>query len=192
MIDPIAFGSIPAERGRFKIKRGTSDLLLGAMDDAALVDEAASEAEEELSACPCGEPSVRDGLCDPCWQADLERRVLDAAEARPERWARARKDDAAKPRTDLLSPDALMGLARVLAFGAEKYEENNWRKGLAWSRVIGAAQRHLLAFQAGEDVDPESGLPHVDHLLCCCMFLSEYQKRATGTDDRWRWEQAVG
>lgn len=97
----------------------------------------------------------------------------------------ALKFDSVKPRTDLMSPKALLGLAAVLEYGANKYEEDNWRKGTNWRRYIGAALRHLLAFTDGEDVDPESGLPHIDHAACCLHFLSEYQKTQNGEDDRW-------
>lgn len=96
------------------------------------------------------------------------------------------KKDAGKVRMDLLSEVAIEGLARVLTFGAEKYAEDNWRKGLAWRRCIGAALRHITEFMKGNDLDDESGLPHIDHALCCLMFLSEYQKHGTGTDDRWK------
>lgn len=96
------------------------------------------------------------------------------------------KHDSGKPRMDLLSEVAIEGLASVLAFGATKYSADNWRGGMAWRRCIAAAMRHLFAFSRGEDTDPESGLPHLDHALCCLMFLSEYQKRALGTDDRWK------
>lgn len=96
------------------------------------------------------------------------------------------KHDGNKPRPELLSPDALLAIAEVLAFGAKKYDAHNWRKGFEWSRLLGAAQRHLLAFQAGEDKDPESGLPHLAHLGCCVMFLIEHQTRGLGTDDRYK------
>jgi hypothetical protein len=96
------------------------------------------------------------------------------------------KKDQGKVRMDLLSEVAIEGLARVLTVGAEKYAEDNWRKGLAWRRCLGAALRHLMEFSKGNDMDAESGLPHVDHALCCLMFLSEYQKLRRGTDDRWK------
>lgn len=96
------------------------------------------------------------------------------------------KFDSEKPRTDLLDPLALEGLASVLAFGAKKYAANNWRGGIAYSRLIGAALRHTLAISRGEDIDPESGLPHVDHLGCCWMFLSNMTKTRPDLDDRWK------
>lgn len=94
------------------------------------------------------------------------------------------KADGGKLRLELESQAARMGLAAVLTYGAKKYEDDNWRKGMGWRRLIGAAQRHLAAFAAGEDNDPESGLPHIDHAACCLHFLSEYQKTGRGTDDR--------
>lgn len=102
------------------------------------------------------------------------------------------KFDGDKPRMELLSRVALEGCARVLTFGARKYTvdgesgDNNWRKGFKWTRLIGSSLRHLLAIADGEDIDPESGLPHVDHLMCNAMFLSEHQKRNLGSDDRWK------
>ena len=82
------------------------------------------------------------------------------------------KYDNDKPRMDLLDFDALEGLAKVLTFGAKKYDEHNWRNGISYSRLTAAMLRHLTALQRGEDIDAESGLPHIDHLGCCWMFLS--------------------
>lgn len=88
---------------------------------------------------------------------------------------------------DLLPVEAKRGLAAVLAHGAEKYGAHNWRKGMAWSRLIAAAHRHLDAFTNGEDVD-EEGIAHIDCLQACAAFLSTYQKLALGDDDRWKGE----
>ena len=98
----------------------------------------------------------------------------------------ARKFDTEKVQMELLSEPAIEGLARVLTYGAKKYAADNWRKGMGWRRLIGAALRHLFEFMRGNDLDAESGLPHIDHALCCLMFLSEYQKRELGQDDRWQ------
>lgn len=96
------------------------------------------------------------------------------------------KFDEDKPNLDLLSYVAALGEARVLTFGKKKYAADNWRKGMEWRRLIRAAIGHIMAFGDGEDLDPESGLPHIDHAACCIMFLSEYQKKGLGTDDRWK------
>lgn len=96
------------------------------------------------------------------------------------------KHDSGKPRIDLASRVALEGLGTVLGFGSKEYAVDNWRAGMDWRRLIGAAYRHLGAFQDGEDFDLKSGLPHIDHLACCVMFLSEYQKLGIGRDDRYK------
>jgi hypothetical protein len=96
------------------------------------------------------------------------------------------KYDQEKPRMDLLDPLALEGLAQVLTFGAKKYATHNWRGGLTYSRLIAASLRHTYAILRGEDVDSESGLPHVDHLGCCWMFLSNMMKTRKDMDDRWK------
>lgn len=97
-----------------------------------------------------------------------------------------KKFDADKTRMDLLSVPALRGISDVLTFGAKKYDEHNWRGGMKWSRLYGAAMRHLTAHMHGENNDPETGLSHLDHALCCLMFLSEYEKTNNGTDDRYK------
>lgn len=81
------------------------------------------------------------------------------------------KYDQGKPRTDLLPWDALLSAAEVLAYGAGKYGDRNWEKGLDEGRLVGAMLRHLAADQMGEKVDPESGLPHFGHMLCSCLML---------------------
>lgn len=96
------------------------------------------------------------------------------------------KLDSEKPPCDLLSPHALLGTAHVLGFGAKKYSANNWRQGIIYSRILAAIMRHLLAFMLGEDLDPETGLPHVDHLGCEVMFIQELYRTRKDLDDRYK------
>lgn len=96
------------------------------------------------------------------------------------------KYDKEKPRMDLLDPDFLEGVAQVLTFGAEKYAAHNWRGGISISRLIAASYRHLGAINRGENIDGESGLPHVHHLACCSMFLSWMLANRSDLDDRWK------
>jgi hypothetical protein len=95
------------------------------------------------------------------------------------------KKDQEKPRFDLLDPEFLEGVADVLAFGAEKYSDHNWKLGFKWSRLIAATGRHLLAIMRREDIDPESGKPHVYHLGCSVMFLAWHMKHRRDLDDRY-------
>jgi len=95
------------------------------------------------------------------------------------------KNDAGKPPIDLVPTDGIRAVAAVLAFGAKKYDRNNWRKGIITSRLYAAAMRHLMAWNDGEDTDPESGLPHLAHAACNIFFLLEQQARRPEFDDRY-------
>ena len=81
------------------------------------------------------------------------------------------KHDIGKTRYDLLPPEALEAVARVLTFGAKKYGDRNWEKGLDYDRIFAAAQRHMWAHHGGEKLDPESGLSHLAHAACNLAFL---------------------
>lgn len=104
------------------------------------------------------------------------------------------KDDAGKVRMELIPPEAMMALGIVLTFGAVKYGDRNWEKGMGWGRVFGAAMRHLLAWWGGKgpttvsflfgSMDEETGYSHLWHALCCVVFLVTMEERRIGTDDR--------
>jgi len=105
----------------------------------------------------------------------------------------ARKDDTDKPPISLIPRSAIMAMARVMAAGAKKYGRQNWRSndGLAWSRVIDAAMRHMMAFADGEDFDNEEGGSkelHLANAMCCMAFLIEYYDNDIGEDDRFKRE----
>lgn len=94
------------------------------------------------------------------------------------------KYDSDKPDMSLLSPIAMYELAKVLSFGKKKYAAHNWRKGIARSRLVGAALRHIFLYLGGEDTDSETGLSHMAHAMCCCMFAVELELVMPLTDDR--------
>ena len=96
------------------------------------------------------------------------------------------KFDIGKVPLELLPVEALIEIAKVMAFGAEKYGRHNWRKDMAWSRLVGAILRHLFAWMLGEDKDPESGLSHLAHAGCDLLFLLTYELKELGTDDRFQ------
>lgn len=84
-----------------------------------------------------------------------------------------KKYDKGKLRMDLIPPEALEGMAKILTMGAEKYGPNNWQ-GLEnfEERYSGALMRHLNEMRKGELVDDESGEPHAYHVLCNAAFLA--------------------
>jgi len=96
------------------------------------------------------------------------------------------KHDQDKLPLELLDPLALEGLAAVLKFGAQKYAAHNWRGGISWGRLLGALLRHTFAILRGEFTDPESGLPHIDHVGCCWMFASHMLKTRPDLNDLYK------
>ena len=84
----------------------------------------------------------------------------------------------------LVDFDALESMVRVLEHGAEKYDAWNWKKGLPYVSVTESMLRHIYAFLRGEDIDPESGLPHTGHIMCNAMFLDYYAQHCKDMDDR--------
>lgn len=96
----------------------------------------------------------------------------------------AMKYDGEKVRLDLLPADPIIDVGKVLTYGAKKYSERNWERGLAWSRCYGATLRHLLAWHKGETNDPETGLNHLAHAACEILFLLEFSRTHPELDDR--------
>lgn len=99
---------------------------------------------------------------------------------------KAARFNEGKLRYDLIPHEALKGVAQVLTFGAKKYGEDNWRKGLSWRSVLASAERHLEAFKSGEDynVADDPGLMHIDHAITNLMFIKAYYKIYPQGDDR--------
>ena len=86
-----------------------------------------------------------------------------------------RKFDGGKLEYGLLPPLALEETVKVLTFGAQKYERDNWQKVPdSKRRYFDALQRHVWAWKQGEQFDPESGIHHLAHAMCCLMFLYEH------------------
>lgn len=86
------------------------------------------------------------------------------------------KYDSEKPRMHLLPPKATIEVAKVLTFGAQKYDEENWRKlDKLQERYTSGALRHIFAHMDGEQLDPESGVSHLAHALCCLLFKLEIE-----------------
>lgn len=107
---------------------------------------------------------------------DTETRVTDAATG----GMKGKKATQA----GALDPVALIQLSRVAGMGADKYAAFNYLRGYDWSLSFNAMMRHALLFWAGEDCDPESGLPHMAHAAWMALSLVSFMEREAGTDDR--------
>jgi hypothetical protein len=111
------------------------------------------------------------------------------------------KADEAKVRLDLIPPEFIFAVGEVMTYGANKYADRNWEKGMKWSRPFAAAMRHLWAWWAGRgptnrnflfgSEDDETRFSHLWHAACCLAFLVSFEERMmvewddrfTGPDD---------
>lgn len=99
------------------------------------------------------------------------------------------KHDAGKLRYDLIPVLAEELLVRVLTHGAEKYGAGSWKRVQdARARYTAALMRHLAKWRAGEQVDPDSGLPHIAHVACNAMFLAELAQPTCHVNVSSAWE----
>ena len=89
-----------------------------------------------------------------------------------------------KPKWSLVPQSALLPMVEVLEFGASKYGEFNWAKGLSVKEICESLKRHLDAFMEGEDYDKESLLSHIGHIQCNALFLSWMMQNRADLDDR--------
>ncbi len=74
---------------------------------------------------------------------------------------------------ELIPFKALHEVVAVLAFGKEKYSANQWREVEDTQGFLGAALRHITAWQRGHKVDDETGIDHLAHAACNLLFIQE-------------------
>lgn len=78
---------------------------------------------------------------------------------------------------------SLQGLAHLE--GALKYGNHNWRKaGVNSSVYFDAANRHLKQWYEGEDIDKDSGLPHIVKAIAGLNILLDAILSGNINDDR--------
>jgi hypothetical protein len=101
------------------------------------------------------------------------------------------KFDEGKARFDLLPPEPLEALAALYAYGAQKYADRNWEKGMSWGRVFAAMMRHAWKFWRGQDYDDdprwaEMGVKvhHLTAVAWGAFALYTYFVRRLGEDTR--------
>ncbi len=96
------------------------------------------------------------------------------------------KFDQEKADMSLLSSIAVLKVAQVMTFGKRKYSANNWRGGIAYSRLLAAALRHIFSYLGGESKDPETGISHLAHACCCLFMVLEFEETRPDLDDRYK------
>jgi hypothetical protein len=91
----------------------------------------------------------------------------------------------AKPKLSDTPTVGIREMGRVFTGGAEKYGRFNWRDHAVSATVYyDAAERHLMAWFDGEDIDPESGISHLAHVMACCNILLDAQGCGKLNDNR--------
>lgn len=125
---------------------------------------------------------------------ELARRVMeDTSQITADDWGAAMKDSVITtlvPQLSIASPivgmkfdqnkldwsllplEPIEVVLKVLMFGAKKYAPGNWKHVDDHERrYYNAAMRHLASWQKGEQCDPETGINHLGHAICCLIFL---------------------
>lgn len=88
------------------------------------------------------------------------------------------------PRFDLIPYSGMVSIARHYGAGSVKYSAHNWAAGYEWSKPFAALMRHLLAFWNGEDIDVETGSPHIVASAWHCLTMVEFAVTHPEFDDR--------
>jgi len=85
-----------------------------------------------------------------------------------------------------LVPSTLVAYASLgFLEGALKYGKYNWRvAGVRASIYLDALKRHVEAWQNGEEVEPETGVPHLSSALACLGILVDAKENDKLVDDR--------
>lgn len=98
--------------------------------------------------------------------------ALHKKEENIEQSTSGRKYDNGKLRYDLIPSECMEALARILTYGANKYEANNWQNlEDYYNRYYAANERHIQKWRQGEDYDQESGELHLAHAFTNVCFL---------------------
>lgn len=99
------------------------------------------------------------------------------------------KYDDSKPPLAYIPKAALYAEAEAFAFGAKKYDAWNYRNGIAVSRTLGAALRHIYQFLEGEDKDEESGAHHLGSARANLAMALDTLAHHPKFDDRFKGEK---
>ena len=90
-----------------------------------------------------------------------------------------------KVATSCLPTGPMLEAALGMLEGGRKYGRHNYRSiGVRSSVYYDATIRHLASWWEGEDIDPDSGLPHVSKAIASLLVLRDAQIMGMEEDDR--------
>ena len=121
----------------------------------------------EAMACLCGKEITVEEM-------EGEKVIYDFWSLLPE-WlvpVSALRYNTGKPKWSLVHMHSLVPMIRVLEYGSLKYAPFNWQKPMKRDELLDSMQRHLAALIDGKELDDESGLSHIGHIMANAMFYS--------------------
>lgn len=95
-----------------------------------------------------------------------------------------RENIGTKIDTALVPYEAIVAMAIALNYGADKYAERNFEKGLSYRQLCSSIERHNKAIMDGEELDRDSGLPHFTLLASSIAMLCQNIMQGVVIDDR--------
>ncbi len=96
-----------------------------------------------------------------------------------------KKNDQNKPDMTDIPKEAMWEMGKAFTYGQKKYGKNNYRYGMAVSRQLAAAIRHLYQHLDGETIDPETGeTTHLGHAMASIAMAIYNLKNNPHLDDR--------
>lgn len=153
---------------------------------AKIIKTRCIDCQKYLGSCKCQDPShqayfpAEEAKCD-AFVAKLQQSVSS-------------KEKLSNPKDSLgikkvplhcVPCGPLFELGLAMLEGARKYGSHNYRVvGVRASVYYDAAMRHLAAYWEGEDIDPDSGLPHIIKAMACLTVLRDSQLMKNCEDDR--------
>lgn len=96
----------------------------------------------------------------------------------------ANRFNIGKLRWDLIDWESVEEMLKVLESGAIKYDQNNWKKGLHREETLESTQRHLIELFKKRELDSESTLHHMGHIMCNAMFYLYHHRNNSFTKQR--------
>lgn len=126
--------------------------------------------------------TLYDNVIGVAWHA---LRLVEDNVSSPRPWPHDRSDDqGGTGRYDLIPAEPLRLLALHYGKGGLKYGDNNWRLGYEWSKSFAALSRHLWQWWAGQEIDQETGSPHLIAVAWHALTLSEWAETHPEFDNR--------
>lgn len=86
-------------------------------------------------------------------------------------------------RYDLIPQNGIKEVGKVLTAKLEKYQENQWKRGMKWTEVLSSLKHHLTEFELGNDYNSEK-LLHIAEVATNALILCDFYHIYPQGDDR--------